>query len=58
MHRTLSTLVNGVLDAGLVLERVIEPAPSERWLRAHPQSMDESERPMFILLRARKPGSG
>ncbi|MBV9354129.1 MAG: methyltransferase domain-containing protein [Chloroflexi bacterium] len=58
VHRTLSTLVNGVVEAGLVLERVIEPAPSEAWLREHPQSMDEAQRPMFILLRARKPVAG
>jgi SAM-dependent methyltransferase len=53
VHRTLATLVNGVLEAGLVLERIIEPAPSEAWLREHPESLDEAQRPMFILLRAR-----
>jgi 2-polyprenyl-3-methyl-5-hydroxy-6-metoxy-1,4-benzoquinol methylase len=55
MHRMLETLINGVLDAGLVLERVIEPAPSGRWLREHPDAADERRRPMFVLLRARKP---
>jgi len=55
VHRTFSTLVNGVLDAGLVLERVLEPMPSERWLRDHPQFADERRRPMFLMVRARKP---
>ena len=54
-HRTLTTLVNGVLDAGLVLERLVEPMPDEAWLRAHPQATDETRRPMFLLLRASKP---
>ena len=27
-HRTLSTLLNGLIDAGLVIERVMESAPS------------------------------
>lgn len=55
VHRTFSTLVNGVLDAGLMLERVLEPMPSEQWLGDHPQFADERRRPMFLMLRARKP---
>jgi ubiquinone/menaquinone biosynthesis C-methylase UbiE len=55
VHRTFSTLVNGILDAGLTLERVLEPMPTERWLRDHPQFVDERRRPMFLMLRARKP---
>jgi SAM-dependent methyltransferase len=54
-HRRLSTLVNGVLDAGLHLERILEPAPSDTWLATHPDSQDERRRPMFLLLKARKP---
>ncbi|MBM3946138.1 MAG: hypothetical protein FJ315_01900 [SAR202 cluster bacterium] len=30
-HRTLVTLINGLLDAGLAVERVIEPVPSDQW---------------------------
>ncbi len=55
VHRTLATLVNGLLDAGLVVERVVEPTPSEQWLHDHPQALDERRRPIFLLARARKP---
>ena len=55
VHRTFATLINGVLDAGLVLERILEPIPSEQWLDAHPESRHERQRPVFLLLRARKP---
>ena len=51
----LATLINGLLDAGLVVERVLEPVPSEQWLRGHPQARDERRRPVFLLVRARKP---
>ena len=54
-HRRLSTLVNGVLEAGLVLERIVEPVPSTDWLSDYPQGVDERRRPMFLLLRARRP---
>lgn len=53
-HRTLSTLLNELIDAGLVIERVVEPAPSDTWLRDRPQDVDERRRPMFLLVRARK----
>lgn len=55
VHRTLATLINGLLDAGLVIERVVEPMPSEQWLHDHPQACDERRRPVFLLVRARKP---
>jgi len=55
VHRTFATLINGVVDAGLVLERLIEPIPSERWLDAHPDARYERQRPVFLLVRARKP---
>ena len=55
VHRTLATLINGLVDAGLVVERLIEPVPSEQWLREHPDWADERRRPMFLLVRAGKP---
>jgi hypothetical protein len=55
VHRTVATLINGLLDAGLVVERVIEPIPSAQWLHDHPPARDERRRPMFLLVRARKP---
>jgi SAM-dependent methyltransferase len=54
VHRTLSTLINALVDAGLEVERVVEPVPTEHWLRTHPDARDERRRPMFLLVRARK----
>jgi SAM-dependent methyltransferase len=53
-HRTVATLVNDLLDVGLALERLLEPIPTDDWLRSHPGSDDERRRPMFLLDRARK----
>jgi SAM-dependent methyltransferase len=57
VHRTLATLINGILDAGLRVERLVEPVPGDEWLRDRPQWRDERRRPMFLLVRARKPAS-
>jgi hypothetical protein len=53
-HRTMATLLNGLLDAGLALERVVEPVPGGEWLRERPHAADERRRPIFLLVRARK----
>jgi len=55
VHRTFATLINGLVDAGLIVERVLEPVPSDEWLQDHPQFADERRRPMFLLARASKP---
>jgi 2-polyprenyl-3-methyl-5-hydroxy-6-metoxy-1,4-benzoquinol methylase len=55
VHRTLATLINGLVEAGLVVERVVEPVPDAQWLQRHPLMADERRRPMFLLARARKP---
>jgi hypothetical protein len=54
VHRTFATLINRLVDAGLIVERVVEPVPRDQWLREHPAAHDESRRPMFMIVRARK----
>jgi len=55
VHRTFATLLNGLLDAGLAIERIVEPIPTEEWLRHHETAHEERHRPVFLLVRARKP---
>ena len=52
--RRLDTLLNGVIDAGMTIDRVVEPMPSEEQLRQHPDWSVETKRPMFLLVRASK----
>jgi ubiquinone/menaquinone biosynthesis C-methylase UbiE len=54
-HRTISTLFDGLLDAGLRIERVIEPAPGAERLERRPHESEHLRRPMFLLVRARRP---
>jgi len=41
-HRSLSTYVNGFLDAGFALERILEPAVTEEQLKQCPELDDET----------------
>ena len=53
-HRMESTLLNGLIDAGLTIERVLEPMPDEQTLRRRPDWVYERKRPFCLLVRARK----
>lgn len=53
-HRTLGTILNLVMYAGLTLAHVEEWRPSPAQIAAEPAWEKELERPMFLLLSARK----
>lgn len=54
-HRMVSTLLNGLAEAGLAIERVLEPMPDQETLKRRPDWAQESKRPFCLLVRARKP---
>lgn len=55
IHRPLSRYVNALNDAGLVLERMLEPAPPEGFLARAPEYELASTIPRLLYLRLRKP---
>ncbi|WP_417815769.1 class I SAM-dependent methyltransferase [Thalassospira alkalitolerans] len=52
-HRTVETYVNGLLDAGLQLNRLLEPEPVKN--AADAKWENHRRRPPFLLLAAQKP---
>jgi SAM-dependent methyltransferase len=54
-HRRLSTLVGGLLAAGLTLTGIDEPYPDGDTVVRRPDLADHRRRPPLLLLRARKP---
>ena len=55
MNRALSSYVSAFLDAGLVLEALHEPVPTEEQLPEHPEFDDEHRVPNFIIYVLKKP---
>lgn len=53
-HRTIGTTVNSLIDAGFSLRRLQEWRPSDAQLAAFPALAEELERPMFLLVAARR----
>lgn len=54
-HRTLTTYLDALLDAGFLLKRLVEPRPDPA-LMDLPGMADELRRPMMLLISAQTPG--
>jgi SAM-dependent methyltransferase len=57
-HRTLGTTLNTLIDAGFELRRVEEFAPTRDQIEQLPQLAEELERPMMLLVSARRTETG
>lgn len=53
-HRTVSTYVNELLDAGFAVRRLAEPLPLKEALKERPGLLSEFRRPPFLLIRAER----
>lgn len=53
-HRTMGTIVNAFIRAGFALAHLEDWAPTEEQARLEPAFREERDRPMFLLLAARK----
>ena len=55
-HRTMGTTLNLLIQSGFTIRRVEEFCPTEDQIAAKPELADERERPMFLLVAARRDG--
>lgn len=53
-HRTVASLVNGVVAAGLTVERLEEPVPLPEAIRSRVELVDDRRRPPVLVMKARK----
>ena len=53
-HRLFSTIVNSLVDAGFIVERMIEPRPDGQLLKEYPEYEDLFHKPDFLIVRAVK----
>ncbi|MGM0903688.1 MAG: class I SAM-dependent methyltransferase [Bacillota bacterium] len=51
-HRTVSTLINGLIEAGFTIEKIIEPQSTPVGIQQMPKIINEKRRPSFIVIKA------
>ena len=55
-RRSLQEALNPLIEVGFILDKVLEPQPTEEFLKVNPDDhADLSKNPGFLCLRARKP---
>lgn len=55
-HRTVTTYLNTLIEARFTLTKCSEPQPTQDMLNQHPDLLDETRRPLFLVISAVKNG--
>lgn len=53
-HKTLTTYLNGLLENGFEIRRIVEPQPTQEMIEAVEGMKDEMRRPMMLIVSAVK----
>jgi len=53
-HRTISTLINSLINSGFTIKSVSEPVASEEEQQKRPELKEASRRPPFLIIKASK----
>ena len=53
-HRTFSTIINTLIEAGFQINKLIEPVPTPEALKEHPAYNDLLHKPGFLIIKAMK----
>ena len=53
-HRNFEEIINTLIDCGFVIEKIMEPKPSEKAIEKNPKYVNQYDRPFFLFIRARK----
>ena len=53
-HRTIATIVNTMVECGLMVDQLVEPTPTEEAIALFPSLVKEFRRPSFLIVKARK----
>lgn len=53
-HRNFSSLINGLVNAGFRIDKILEPIPDEKAIKIVPKYINQYDRPYFLFIRAKK----
>ncbi|OUQ25836.1 hypothetical protein B5E77_10175 [Lachnoclostridium sp. An131] len=53
-HHKIDTIFNALIEAGFILEKVIEPSPSADLMKKVPKTIHELHRPAYLIVKSRK----
>ena len=52
-HRNFSSLINGLVNSGFKIDKILEPIPDEKAIKIIPKYINQYDRPYFLFVRAK-----
>lgn len=53
-HRNFSSLINGLVNSGFKIDKILEPISDEESIKIIPKYINQYDRPYFLFIRAKK----
>lgn len=53
-HRNFSSLINGLVNSGFKIDKILEPIPDGKSIKIIPKYINQYDRPYFLFIRAKK----
>lgn len=53
-HRNFSSLINGLVNSGFKIDKILEPITDEESIKIIPKYINQYDRPYFLFIRAKK----
>ncbi len=53
-HHKTATVINALIEAGFVLEKVVEPSPDKKMMENVPKTVHELHRPAYLIIKCKK----
>lgn len=53
-HRTISTLINELINNGFQIEKLSEPVATKKGIEAMPKIIKKTRRPSFLIIKCTK----
>ena len=51
-HRNFSTIVNSLIENNYVIEKMLEPSPTDEIIEKNPKFVQQWDRPYFLFIRS------
>lgn len=53
-HRNFEEIINTLIENGFIIDKILEPLPSEHAIKNNPKYINQYDRPFFLFVRAKK----
>lgn len=53
-HRTMSSIINSLINAGFIIDKILEPVPGKEIVEQYPWYKKNIHKPDFLLIKAKK----